>query len=99
MNANQLVEVLKAWAHPGLSPRQWIQVGPSSTGGRAAVVCNVFDEHIEVVYLDDRNRPINEDVIWDGAAWQFKHQGPCGGYADNYDRLSEYIAVLRRGPW
>ena len=42
---------------PEVSPSQWIKIGK-----KHAVVCNVHKDHIEVVYLDGRNRAINEDV-------------------------------------
>lgn len=67
---------------------------------RSAVVCTIYpdDKHrkdtIEVVYLD-RNRAINEDAYWKDGQWQFVHSGPGGGYADNYERLARYVAILR----
>jgi hypothetical protein len=79
---------------PEVSPGQWIKIGK-----RDAVVCNVHADHIEVVYLDDRNRAINEDVGWDGSQWTFKRPGPSGGYADKYPRLYEYLSILRRGTY
>ncbi len=77
---------------PEVSPGQWIKVGK-----REAVVCNLHADHIEVVYLDGRNRAINEDVAWDGNQWTFRRPGPNGGYADKYPRLYEYLSILRRG--
>ncbi len=88
---------------PKVNPCDWITIG-KGTGlidKLDAVVCQVHDDSdyadIEVVYLDDRNRAINEDVIWDQSHWEFKNQGPCGGYADRYSRLAEFVAILRRG--
>ena len=81
---------------PKVGPGQWVHVGPAHLG-RPAVVCDVHEAHIEVVYLDDKNMAINEDVVWDGEKWKFKHNGPCGGYAYRYSRLSQYFAILRRG--
>ena len=78
---------------PEVSPSQWIKIGK-----KHAVVCNVHKDHIEVVYLDGRNRAINEDVEWDDIQWTFKRPGPSGGYADKYRRLYEYLSILRRGP-
>ncbi len=78
---------------PEVSPGKWIKIGK-----RDAVVCDVHADHIEVVYLDDRNRAINEDVGWDGSRWTFKRPGPRGGYADKYPRLYECLSILRRGP-
>ena len=79
---------------PGIEPRQWVSVG--ERGYVNAVVCGVHNDHIEVVYLDDRNRAINEDVLWSGSYWEFKIEGPCGGYADKYSRLSDYVHIPSR---
>lgn len=86
---------------PIVQPGGWVKIG---TGiGVDAVVCQVYSDgdlgDIEVVYLDRGGRAINEDVIWKDKYWDFKHQGPCGGYADNSSRLSEFVAILRRGRW
>jgi hypothetical protein len=65
--------------------------------GRSAVVCNIRNlGDIEVVYLD-RDRAINEDVVWRDGAWDFKRSSPAGGYADNSERLRHYVGILRRG--
>jgi hypothetical protein len=86
---------------PEVKPGDWITVGDPTTG-RDAVVCNVrgdeLREHhgdLEVVYLDERNRAINENVRWVGDRWRFVHEGPSGGYADNYDRLRDCVRTLR----
>lgn len=63
---------------------------------KKAIVCQIYDpNNIEVVYLDDRDHAINEDMILRNGKWEFKHEGPCGGYADNYPRLSNYVSMLR----
>lgn len=63
---------------------------------KKAIVCSIYDsENIEVIYIDDRNRAINEDMVLKEGKWVFKHQGPCGGYADKYERLSDYVRRLR----
>lgn len=71
----------------------------SSYPRKKAVVCNVYTEtippEIEVVYLDSQNRAINEDMVWNGEYWEFKCTGPCGGYADNYERLARFVSQLR----
>lgn len=84
---------------PQTRPGDWVLVGH----GKAveAVVVQVYaagNAQCEVVYRDDRGRAINEDVKWDGERWTFVSDGPCGGYADRYDRLREYVSQLRRGP-
>ena len=80
---------------PRLVPREWIRVGPT-------LDALVIQEHeigrAEVVYIDYRRRAINDDVVWANGEWRFEHPGASGGYADKYDRLREFVAVLRRGP-
>ncbi|MCK4796366.1 MAG: hypothetical protein KAT05_03235 [Spirochaetes bacterium] len=78
---------------PVVKPGEWVYVD----SGINAVVCNVYENNdVEVVYLNGR-RAINEDVVWLNNCWQFKKQGPSGGYADNYSHLSDYVAQLRKG--
>jgi hypothetical protein len=82
---------------PEITPGEWISIGEKSPRVKA-VVCTIYNEppfDCEVVYLDERNRAINEGVKWTGTYWDFAHQGASGGYADNYARLSRYIAILR----
>ena len=84
-----------------IKSKDWIRIGADLDSAKDAVVCNVYENRelgeIEVVYIDDRNRAINEDVIWKEGHWVFKQPGPCGGYADNNPRLTEFVARLRRG--
>ena len=81
---------------PVVKPSEWISVGE-----KGCVVAAVYEQRspgeIEVVYLDDRNRAINEDVIWSDGQWTFKHSRPSGGYADKSTRLEPYVRQLRRG--
>jgi hypothetical protein len=78
---------------PSVAPGDWINIGDTR-----CVVATVYDQRspgeIEVVYLD-RNRAINDDVVWREGCWKFKNSGPSGGYADNYPRLAEYVRQLR----
>ena len=77
--------------------RNWISVGMND-----AVVCHIYKNEpgkIEVVYLDRRNRAINEDVHYKDGKWTFVYDGPNGGYADNYSRLGEFVSILRAGRW
>lgn len=79
-----------------VKPKDWISIGV-----RDAVVCRIYENEpnkIEVVYLD-RNRAINEDAHFKDNNWTFVHDGPCGGYADNYSRLAEFVSILRSGRW
>lgn len=89
-----------------IKPGDWIKVGNTY-----AVVCQLYKDNpaykdnpvfkdqsnrIEVVYLDG-SRAINEDVHRVGNSWEFVIQGPSGGYADKYSRLSEFVSILRTG--
>ena len=77
---------------PAVKPGDWITFG-SALLPKDAVVCKVYQDaswaDIEVVYLDNRDRAINEDVVWKDGKWQFKNQGASGGYADKYERLQD----------
>jgi hypothetical protein len=80
---------------PNVAPGDWIYVGSTR-----CVVTRVYDQRppgeIEVVYLD-RDKAINEDVVWSNGRWDFKYSGPSGGYADKYPRLAQYVRQLRSG--
>jgi len=79
-----------------IKPKDWIFIGK-----RNAVVCKIYKDEtnkIEVVYLD-RDRAINEDAHYVDGKWTFVHEGPCGGYADNSERLGEFVRILRAGRW
>lgn len=84
---------------PKVNLRNWITVG--SVSEIDAVVCQIYSDNkpgdIEVVYLDDRDRAINEDVIWNNDHWIFRLSEPCGGYADKSSRLADYVSILRHG--
>ena len=84
---------------PEVKPGDWI----SFPSGLHAVICNVRSpehrEHsgdAEIVYLDYRDRAINTNVRWTETGWTFLDQVD-GGYADKYQRLREYVQILRRG--
>ena len=85
---------------PAVKHFDWIEfgVGESLT---SAVVCKVYEDtstaDIEIVYLDWKRQPVNEDMVWKDGNWCFVKQGPSGGYADKSDRLSPYVAQLLRG--
>lgn len=71
-----------------------IYIGDSFVA-KKAVVCQVYDDqNIEVVYLEG-DRAINEDMVLEEGRWEFKIQGPNGGYADKNPRLSSYVRILR----
>jgi hypothetical protein len=75
--------------------KDWISIG-----FKEAIVCQIYEnelDKIEVVYLDDRNRAINEDVHYKDGKWKFLNDGPNGGYADDFLRLKNFVSVLRVG--
>ena len=86
---------------PKVSPHDWLEIGEK--GIVKAVVCQVYEGlsadggHIEVVYLDRRDRAINADAKWNGTYWDFARDEPYGGYADEYPRLQPYVQTLRIG--
>ncbi len=78
---------------PRVAPSDWIRIGNVD-----AVICQEYDGGtVEVVYLDWRDRAINEDAVWADGEWEFEHEGAYGRYADRNRRLSEFVHVLRRG--
>jgi hypothetical protein len=85
---------------PEVKPGDWITIGKGYYS-KSAVVSLVYEnslfDDIEVVYLDDRDRAINEAVVWKEDHWEFKYQEPIGVYADNSDRLRKFVRILRRG--
>lgn len=85
---------------PPVQPRDWIEVRTASPIPLQAVVCSVYPDKpgtVEAVYIDQRKRAINEDFVWKEDHWDFARSGVSGGYADNYDRLREYVTILRTG--
>ncbi len=80
-------------SRPEISPDTWIRIGKTD-----AVICGPHDDGtVEVVYLDWRDRAVNEDAEWDGEAWKFVISDPGGGYADKYPRLAHCVEILRLG--
>lgn len=81
---------------PPIKPGDWISIGV-----RDCVVTKIYPDKaladLEVVYLDDLEKAINDDVVWRNDKWEFKHSGPSGGYADKYGHLAEHVQKLRRG--
>ena len=78
-----------------VKPHNWITVG-----SRNAVVCRVFDKtnsfvKVEVVYLDDKDQAIGEEVTWQNGKWEFT--SPDGIYADNHSRFNDFVSQLRAG--
>lgn len=70
----------------------WITVGSSNI---SAYVFNVIsDTEVSAGYYQNQSKAIKEDFVWDGNAWQFKHQGPNGSYLRGDEE-----AIVKRGPW
>ena len=80
---------------PAVKCFAWIRIGSVN-----AIVSTIYAHRpgeIEVVYLDERDRAINEDAVWRDDGWHFLIPGVCGGYADNYSRLASFVSELRSG--
>ena len=80
---------------PEITPGEWITVGSTD-----CVVANVREHghqfgDCEVVL--NPLKPANCDAFWNGTEWSFVKTGDYGGYADRYQRLSQYVAILKRG--
>lgn len=78
-----------------LKPGDWITIS-----SRDAVICKMYKDEpnnkIEIVYLDN-DRAVNEDAHFVNEKWEFVVEGVCGGYADKYPRLADFVRTLRRG--
>ena len=85
---------------PQIKPGDWITIG-KGLNGIPAIVCAIYSfnplDEIEVVYLDDQDRAMNADVVWEDNHWSFKGPNPFGRYADKYDRLCNFVSNLRAG--
>jgi hypothetical protein len=89
---NEKVMETKPMEKPNLAPGQWFTVE-----GVNCVVCGVFTDSpwdAEVVFMD-KGKSTNKDIKWDNDRWIFT--GGAGGYAGDYQRLSEFVSILRRG--
>lgn len=75
---------------PPVSPGQWITIQERVKG-------HIFsinpDQSLEVGYLQNGAKAIQETVIWNGSGWQFKYQGVCGSYLRGME-----AAIVERGP-
>ena len=74
---------------PKINKGDVIKIG----SGVKAVVCAVYDDAVEVVH--DKNKPVNEYVVWSNNSWMFESDGPCGGYVRNNSNYQEYINILK----
>lgn len=76
----------------------WIEIG-ENTFPKNAVVCKVLEDNkkLEVVYLDNMDKPISENVVNEDEVWVFENKNPCGSYAERSDRLRKYITILKKG--
>ncbi len=84
---------------PDVKPRDWICIGTDPIP-RFAVVSMLYQmspDRVEAVYFSNRDSVAYEDFRWNGEAWEFALSGLVSGNADLYDRLAEYVAILRRG--
>jgi len=108
------MEDLNSKAPPEVRPGDWIVVGRSPLGSYRydAVVCALTGHQpgwVEVVYLERVQpvprrkrqpvpRALQSWVVWKDGRWEWARDYPNEGYADHYDRLAEFVRVLRSGP-
>ncbi len=82
---------------PNVKLKDWISVGLID-----AVVCHIYADEpnkVEVVYLDNKNHAINEDVQYKDGIWTFIYDDPCGGDAVSSSARGEFVSILRAGRW
>ncbi len=80
---------------PKVNPKDWLLVN----NALRSVVCSVYPNTIspnviEIVYIDRQGKAINEHIKWENEEWHFID--PDAGYADHYDRLKDFVAILRK---
>ncbi|MBI4293625.1 MAG: hypothetical protein HY661_19285 [Betaproteobacteria bacterium] len=80
---------------PEVKPGDWVIVG-----GVRCVVANIraLDDRFgdcEVVF--NPSKPTNRDIKWSDGAWHFVETGDFGGYADHYERLRQFVQILKSG--
>lgn len=81
--------------HPKIKLGEWIYVG--QVPAVVSRLKNPNDAFTKDEIVFDPEKPTNRDVEWNGWAWQFVQSGDYGGYAEKYDRLRTYVAILKRG--
>lgn len=82
---------------PVMRTRDLVVIGSPLLGRsplKGVVVQSFENGDAEVVYLDYRDRAINENISWSGNQWDLK-DSLGGGYADRYGRLREFVDILR----
>jgi hypothetical protein len=80
---------------PSLKLGSWINVESVNCVVSRLRARNCAFGDCEVVF--NSAKPINIDIKWNGAAWEFVKTGDFGTYADKFDRLQPYIAILKSG--
>ena len=79
---------------PEINTRDWISVkGTQCVVTKVREPNSIFGD-CEVVF--DSSKPTNRNVRWNGSEWEFVETGDFGGYADKYDRLRPYVAILKQ---
>lgn len=75
---------------PSVIPGQWIRIGSSIDGYVFSVN---GDGSLQIGYYQNNLKAIKETVVWSGASWKFKFQGPEGSYLRGTEE-----ALVKRGP-
>lgn len=83
---------------PAVKRGDWISIGDKDQN--AGVVSNIYDTRpsvIEIVHLKNGNKPLFEDIKWNGSYWEFTNTAVSGGYAKLHNRLQPYVEILMNG--
>lgn len=83
---------------PMVKEGDWIEVGkPALKTGVVSSIYSTRPNVIEIVHLNTDNRPVYEDVLWSGIAWEFTNTAVSSGFAKLQKRLQPYVAILLAG--
>jgi len=77
---------------PEIKPRDWITIG--WTECVVAQVYPVGDARGDCEVVFNADKPSNTDAVWVDSKWSF-HPASGAGYADRYERLSEFVALVK----
>lgn len=87
---------------PKINLGDWIKIGKEEKID--AVVSRVYEvgyglADIEFVYMQNGAKAIFCDGIWKNGCWEFRHDGPEGGYAERSAYHAFYVQILREGKY
>jgi hypothetical protein len=79
---------------PEVKKGDWVDYGDKSNPffKKLAIVSDVYEDEIEVVYLNEHERPMSEWMRWKEDRWNFYE--PSVLHAGKHLRFNEYIQKL-----